>query len=171
MPVVGVFAKTQIRDHQKIRRDSPGVPNRLLNDSVIAQGGRATRVFMLGDTEEQDCRQAQVGRFSHRVAEPVERELVLARHRRDFAPKILAVIDEERINQVGDGEMRLGDQGAKPRMTAKAPWSMKGITGCGLKRHHAVPRQRRREWLGSSGFSRAIDRITARRAIGGWHRD
>ena len=45
----------------------------------------------------------QLRRFGHGFAEPVERELVLARHRRDFAPKVLAVMDEERIDQVVDG--------------------------------------------------------------------
>ena len=37
-------------------------------------------------------------------AQPVERELVLARHRRDLAPQVLAVIDEQRIDQVVDGQ-------------------------------------------------------------------
>ena len=107
--VVGVFAEAQVGDHQEIGRDSPGDPDRLLNDPVIARGGRAACVFVLGDSEEEDRRDAQLGRFGDGFAEPVERELVLARHRRDFAPKVLAVINEQRIDQVVDGETRFTD--------------------------------------------------------------
>ena len=61
VPVVGVFAEAEVGDHQEIGRDSPGDPDRLLDDAVIARGGRAACVFMLRDAEEDDCRDAQIG--------------------------------------------------------------------------------------------------------------
>ena len=94
---------------------------------------------MLGDSEEEDCRDAQLGRFGDGFAQPVERELVLARHRRDLAPQVFAVIDEQRIDQVVDAEARFTDQVAKPRMAAEPSWPMKRITGGGLEGHHAIP--------------------------------
>ena len=55
MSVVGVFAEAQVGDHQEIGRDLPGEPDRLLDDAVVAGGGRAACVFVLGDSEEDDA--------------------------------------------------------------------------------------------------------------------
>ena len=57
MSVVGAFVEAHAGDHQKITRDSPDVPNRLLHDPVITQRGRAARVFMVRDSEKQDRRE------------------------------------------------------------------------------------------------------------------
>ncbi len=39
MAMVGVFAKTQVSDHQEIGRDLPGKADGLLHDAVVAGGG------------------------------------------------------------------------------------------------------------------------------------
>ena len=52
-------------------------------------------------------RNAQLSRFGNGVTEPVQRELELAGHRRDFPAQVLAVINEERIDQVVSREPRL----------------------------------------------------------------
>ena len=167
--VIGVFAEAQVGDHQELGRDSPGDPDRLLDDAVIARGGRAACVFVLRDSEQEDRRDAQLGRFGDRFAEPVERELVLAGHRRDFTPEVLAVIDEKRIDQVVDGKTRFADQVAQSRMTAEAAWPMKRITG----------RRAGRSWRRFPAMPKASDEstsngrarpIVACRSIAGQHR-
>ena len=67
---------------------SPGEADGLLNDAVVAGGGRAAGVFVLGDTEEDDRRDAQLGDLGEGFAQPVERKLILTRHRRDLAPEV-----------------------------------------------------------------------------------
>ena len=104
--VVGVLAEAQVGDHQQPGRLPLGDPDRLLDDPVVARGGRAARVLVLRDAEEEDRRDAQLGHLGDRLAEPVERELVLAGHRRDLPPQVLAVVDEQRIDQVVDGQPR-----------------------------------------------------------------
>ena len=61
---------------------------------------RAARVFVFRDSEKQDRRHAQLGRLGEGLADPVERELVLSRHRWDLTPQVLAMIDKQRIDQV-----------------------------------------------------------------------
>ncbi len=67
------------------------------------RGGPA-RVLVLGDAEEDDRRDAQLGGLGDRLAQPVERELILARHRGDLATEIPAVVDEQRVDQVVHGQ-------------------------------------------------------------------
>ena len=110
MAVVGVLAEAEVGDHQEIGRDSPGEPDGLLHDPVVAEGGRAAGVLVLGDAEEDDRRDAQLGGLGDRLAQPVERELILARHRGDLAPEVRAVVDEQRVDQVVDGQPVLADR-------------------------------------------------------------
>ena len=93
------------------------------------------RVLVLRDAEEEDRRDAQLGHLRDRLAEPVERELVLPRHRRDLAPQVRAVVDEHRINQVVDASAALADQVAEPRMAAEPAGTMQRITRGGLEWH------------------------------------
>ena len=51
--------------------------------------------------------------------QPVERELVLARHRGDLAPEVRAVVDEQRVDQVVDRQPVLADEVAEPGMAAE----------------------------------------------------
>ena len=71
-------------DHQDFGCDLPGDFDCLLHDPVITTGGRAVCVLLFRDTEEEDCRNAQFGGFGYRVTKPVQGELKLAWHRRDF---------------------------------------------------------------------------------------
>ncbi len=76
------------------------------------------------------------------------------------------MIDEERIDQVGNRETRFTDQVAEPRMTAEAPWPMKRITGCGLEGHHAIPMQRRRGGRAGLGcHGQSIDRAASNQRL------
>ena len=70
-----------------------------------SRGGRAARVLVLGDAEEEDAGDAQLGHLGDRLAEPVERELVLAGHRGDLAAEVRAVVDEQGIDQVVDRQV------------------------------------------------------------------
>ena len=47
------------------------------------------------------------------VGEPVDRELIDARHRRDRSAYVLAGDDEERVDEVGGLERRLADEVAQ----------------------------------------------------------
>ena len=94
---------------------------------------------MLGDPEEDDRRDSQLGDLGDSLAEPVERELVLARHRRHFAPEVFPVVDEQRIDQVADRQAVSLDELAEPGVAAQASGAMKRITGSGLERHASIP--------------------------------
>src|SRR6516162_6203593 len=98
MSVVGVFAEAKIGDHQKASGSFLGNPYGFLNNSIISRRGSAARVFVLGNAEEQYCWDAQLGGRRDGFAKPVERQLILARHRRTLSSQVFAVIHEERID-------------------------------------------------------------------------
>ena len=50
------------------------------------------------------------------------------------------MIDEQRIDQVVDGETGLANQVAESGMAAEAARPMQWITGGGLEGHRAIPR-------------------------------
>ena len=171
LSVVGVFAQAEVGDHQDLGCDMLGDFDGLLHDPVITTGGRAVCVLLLWDAEEEDCRNAQLGRLDYGVTKPVQGDLKLAGHRRDFPAQVLAVINEERIDQIVSGEPRFADHVPEPRVTPKAPGTMKRITSGGLEGHYAVPRWRRREWSGGTERPSCHSWIVTRRAIRGLHHD
>ena len=140
MAVVGVLAEAEVGDHEQVGRLPLGEPDRLLDDPVVARGGRAARILVLGDAEEDDRRDPQLGDLGDRLAEPVERELVLAGHRRDLAAEVVSVVDEQGIDQVVDGQLRFADQVAEPGMAAEPAGPVERIAGGGLEGHGANPR-------------------------------
>ncbi len=107
MAMIGVLAEAEVGDDQEPGRGPLGDPDRLLHDAVVAGRGRPARVLVLGDPEEDDPRDTQLGDLGDHLAEAVERELILARHRGDLAPEVLAVVDEQGIDQVVDGQSGL----------------------------------------------------------------
>ena len=133
MAVIGVLAEAQVGDHQQPGRRLPGDPDGLLDDPVVAERGRPPRILVLGDAEQEDRRDAQLGRLGHRLAQPVERELILPRHRRDLPPQALPVVDEQRVDQVIHGQPGLAQHLAESRMAAEPSGPVQRITGGGLE--------------------------------------
>ncbi len=72
MAVVGVLAETQVGDHQEPGGRLSGDLDGLLDDPIVPQRGRALSVLVLGDAEEQDRRDAQLGRLGNRLTQAVE---------------------------------------------------------------------------------------------------
>ena len=67
---------------------------------------------MLRDPEEDDRRDTQIGNLADGLAEPVERQLILTRHRPDLTEEVRAVINEHRVDQI---IRRGGAQSQRPR--------------------------------------------------------
>ncbi len=158
MSVVGVFAEAQVGDHQEIRRNLPGKADGLLDDAVVAGGGRAARVFVLRDAEEDDAGYTQFGDLGETFAQPVDRELILTRHRGNLAPEVSAVIDKQRVDQVERGELGFANEVAKSRMAAETAGPMQGVTGGGLYGHGAIPR-------GATSLTNRVRRAAATRGV------
>ena len=57
----------------------------------------------------------------------------------NLAPEVFAVIDEQRVDQIIDGQLGFANQVAKPGMAAEPAWPMQGITGGGFDCHRAIP--------------------------------
>ena len=133
--VVGVLAEAEVGDHEQLGRVPLGQPDRLLDDPRLVRRRRAVRILVLGNAEQQDRRDAQLGDLGHRLAEAIERELILPRHRRDLAPEVRAVIDEQRVNQVVHRQPMLADEVAEPGVPAEPAKAMERVAGGGLIRH------------------------------------
>ena len=50
------------------------------------------------------------------------------------------MIDEQRVNQVIDGQVGFANEVAQPGMAAEAAGPMQGVAGGGLSSHGAIPR-------------------------------
>ena len=136
MAVVGVLAEADVGDDQQPGRLPLGRAGSPPGRSPRRrERGRAARVLVRGDAEEEDRRDAQLGDLGDRLAEAVERELVLAGHRGDLAPQVRAVVDEQRVDQVVDRQPMLADQVAEPGMAAEPAGAMERVAGGGLVGH------------------------------------
>ena len=131
MPMVGVLAEADVGDDQQARRLPLHEPDRLLDDPRLLHRGRPPRILMRGDAEEEDGRDPQLGHLRDPLAQPVERVLILAGHRRDLAAQVRAVVDEHRVDQVIQPQPFLTHQVAKPRMAPEPPRSMEREAGRG----------------------------------------
>ena len=114
MAVVGVLAEAQVGDHQQIRRSrlATRIACWTIPSSRSAADPRAS--LCSGMPKRMIAGMPSSATSATAFAQPVERELILARHRGDLAPQVLAVVDEQRVDQVVHGQMVLADQLAKP---------------------------------------------------------
>jgi hypothetical protein len=71
----------------------------LLDDSVLVISVGSDFVLMRWKTEEDDAADARFLCVTRHFNSVIDRQIVLARHRRDFETYLLARTDEDRINQ------------------------------------------------------------------------
>ena len=87
------------------------------------------RVFVFGDAEEEDGGDLAVDDLVDDFGQAVQRELVLAGHRGDLAFEVLAVVDEEGVDEVVDGELVFPDEVAQAGVLPQAAEPSGGETG------------------------------------------
>ena len=100
--------------------------------------GRAACVLVSRDAEQQHGRDAQLVHLGDRLPQPVERPLILPRHRGDLPPEVLPVVDEQRIDQVIDRQALLADEVAEPGMAAEPSGTMEQGARGGFIGHHTT---------------------------------
>jgi hypothetical protein len=81
-----------------------------VHDAVVGQGGRAGRVLLVGDAEEDERLQPQIDAAPNFFGQAVEAELIVAGHRGDFFLDAAAGADEEGEDEVIDGQGCLADE-------------------------------------------------------------
>jgi hypothetical protein len=122
MPVVGIFAQTDIRHHHHFGNVPFNRPDRLLNDPVIGKVLQPKRIFLRRDAEQNHGRdsQAESGfRFAHGF---IDRQLGNSRHRADLRPPG-AVPHEQRIDEITGIQFRFAHhraQAGRSPQTARA---------------------------------------------------
>ena len=99
--VVGVFAEADIGDHKQLGYGSFDRPYRLLDDALVRHRIAAEPVLDFGNAKQQDATQAELLALGRSLNQPIDRNLVLSRHRRDFLLDSLAAANKHRLNQVG----------------------------------------------------------------------
>ena len=113
MTVVGVLAETDVDDQSQLRYRLLDRAQCPLHDAVIGPGRAALGVFVLGQAEEQNRRDAFGGHLGTDPGGAVHRELVDARHRRYRAGHTVARTDEEGVDEIGHVEARLAGHPAQ----------------------------------------------------------
>ena len=85
MAVVGVLAEAFVRHEQHaVAERLPQRPQRLLHDAFVVQGAGAGGVLVRGDAEQDEGADAEVDGGADLLHQPIDAELVVARHRGDF---------------------------------------------------------------------------------------
>jgi len=110
--VVHVLAQADVGDHEQVRELVLDRPHGHLDDALGVVGSRGRGIFVGGDAEEEDGRDAEPDHFTHLGQQVADRELVAPRHGTDGVPDVLAGDDEQRADEVVDGERRLAHHAA-----------------------------------------------------------
>ncbi len=118
MAVVGVLAHADVRHDDELRARVLQRANRLLNHAVLGEALRAVRILRARDAEEENRLHAERRELARLAREPIDRQLLDARHRRDRVPNAVAWDDEDRMDEVGRLERRLAHEVAKRRRSA-----------------------------------------------------
>src|SRR6059058_4723678 len=98
----------------------PQGPEGLLNDPVVAQGAGPGGVLGRRDAEQDERPDAQLAGGPDLVDEPVDAELVVARHGRDLLPDPGPGADEQRQDEVAGVETGLADHVPDERVGPQA---------------------------------------------------
>ncbi len=110
--VRGVLAEADVGDHGQVGVGLLERPHRHLHDALVVVGAGAGLVLGGGDAEEEDGADAGGGDLGGLGDQLGDREALDAGHRVDFLADVLAGDDEQRLDQVRRGEVRLSDQTA-----------------------------------------------------------
>ena len=114
VPVVGVLAQAQVGDHDQLGVRLLDRAGGELDDAVIVViGAGALGVLVRGDPEQDhggDAERGGAARLGHRLG---DREPVDPRHRPDRLASLDALGHEQRVHEVGRGELRLAHEPAQ----------------------------------------------------------
>ena len=118
--VGGVFAHAYVGDEVERGVELPQAAQALLHDAVLRPGGGALRVLMRGQAEQQHTRNARTLKLFHKARQFVRRIVVLPGQRGDFAVNMLALSDENRVNQAVWRDARFPHHAAQAVTRAQA---------------------------------------------------
>ena len=99
MAVAGVLAKTHIADDEEVRNGLLHRPDGALHDAFRVVGARAGFILFLGNSEENDRRNAEAVRRLTLLNQPVHRPAIVAGHGRYLGFDVSSRADEKRIDQ------------------------------------------------------------------------
>ena len=123
VPVIGVLAQTHVGDHEKLGQLVLQRTDRPLNDAVVVEVLVADRILRGRDAEEQHPRRSLLpppgARLLHCL---IDGELADPGHRRNRIANILAVDDEQRVDEIGRGKHRLAHRRTEPRGVPEPAW-------------------------------------------------
>ena len=85
--------------------------------------------FDVGNAEQNERLHAKLAGGADLIDQPIDAELVVARHRRDLLPNARARPDEQRQNEVANVERRLADHVADERIGPQATRADDGEAG------------------------------------------
>src|SRR5216684_254192 len=143
VPVARVLAQAHVGEDQQVRHHVLHRPHRLLHDAVLRVRLRAARVFLGGQTEQQHTGDPHARDVLHILHELVDGETELAGHRPDRLAPAAPVDDEQRVDEVINGQRGLADQLAEQRFLAETFRTEHRM------RHHSRLRDRRPTFLGA----------------------
>src|SRR5438067_2463645 len=118
--VARVLAQADVGDHEQVGHRVLHRADGLLHDAVVRVRLGTAGVFPGRDPEEQHAGDPHAGGILALLDQLVHGEAVLTRHRHDGLAYAAAVHDEQRIDEVVDGQGRLAHELAEQRLLAKA---------------------------------------------------
>jgi len=124
--VARVLAEAQVGDHEDVGHLVLDLLDGPLDDPVLPKGARGVLVLLVGDAEEHHRRDAQVLRLLHLLEQAIDGHLEVAGHGLDGLLHALARDDEERVDEIVDGELRLADEPAQVLVSPHAPGTVCG---------------------------------------------
>ncbi len=162
MPMVGVFAGADIRDHQDIRRVPFDGSNRLLHDPIGVVGAAARRILLGWDPKEQHGTDAEFGQVVQFPWQLVHGELELPRHRANFPAHAGSMGHEQGIDKVLGSQRGLPHQAPHRFAAPQPPHPAKWWEGASLPRRsfllgwheHRLPH--RVAWLGTDRIGSVV---------------
>ena len=162
--VVGVLAQAHVGDDQKLGQRLLQRTHGALDDAVVVEVLVADRILGGRDSEEQH--RADTGRRgpSRLLDRPIDGELADPRHRRDRVAHVLAVDDEQRVDEVGRCEFRLPYRRTELRGVAQAARPV--AQGVGRESRSGVHGRSPGRWTGAATITRAAGALAVASAPG-----
>ena len=124
-----VFAEAGVDRQHQLRDRLLDRAQRALDDALVVPRLAADVVLLLGQAEQDHGRDAELRDLLRLAHDLVDRELELARQRRDLAAHALARADEQRVDEVVGRQRRLAHHAAQRGRAAQA-------SGTGLGEGH-----------------------------------
>ena len=126
MTMIGVLAEAEIGDSHHRGHRIAQRPHGPLHDSIVAPARTPHRILPVRNPEEDHPPDPEVGDLSNLLHEHVDGVLIDPRHRGDRAPNPFASHDEERLDQIVDGDRRLGHEPTEGSTAAQSTQSVDG---------------------------------------------